>query len=1319
MNSNIHWVIGILAAVTLGTATGTAHAGGNVNVGRYASVPAVPAPAAGVTIDGDLADWDRSGEFYTYRYEEQKDAFSYRGYMMYDAQCLYLGQVVTDATPMTNNNSPETDAVSAWRGDCLQARFCLDPKLGWPVRLPHEGDARKNDRITHLTLWYYTARQQPCLQIQYGMDYHGTLVNPAGFKAAYKKGADGRSYTMEWAIPWSLLHAGDNPPTAGDTLACTWQALWGDELGRTDKADLSDLRNPDSSGFVYQDAGSWGKLTLEKTGNLPPGSVKARETARRADTGFIPLSYKVPGKGKARVSLHVEDAQGRTVRWLLGDAERAAGPNTELWNGLDNDGKPAPAGDYRVRWCSAPAIGVKLLATADNPGTPPFNNSDGTGSWAGDYGMPVAVCANGTNLFIAHECGEASKTIIGLTPEGRKLWGNPGSLDISMTVRAMATDGADLYVLSGGGWYMPEWRPNTKAGLYKLDCRTGYLAPIGDTGLSSMLLCDPEKTGRGDKDDEFAGLAVSADTLFVSAPKSGRIYCIEKKSGRQLRVIEKLDGPRGLAWDAAAGKLYVATAWEVLRMNADGTARVAVVNANWWMTQGIRPSPNQLALAPNGDLFVGLRAPEDRVLRFDAKGKFLNGIGKRGGMLTPGPWEQGAMRNPQGLAIGPDGQLWVTEGAIDPRRTSVWTVEGRFVREFIGPAAYSPNSVMDPEEPEYLYAEGAKFKLDYAGGRAEVVAVTGGPGGHGAGRTLQHLAGRTFLTGGGAMGSNHALQELIDGRFVPMVTVGQRNCRKDHNWGTCFTTLSIDRNRNGVYEPAEEEVMPTNWGGLWPCKLLAVAPNLDLYFGSGTYQYLFRVPFEGFDAAGAPRYTFAHLQMIFVGQPERLKDYPGAKLYPYGVPFGPAIEDVTVDNAGALYLLINGGDQVIKRGEPVLDKGHRLVKCTATGDILWEYRNIVVSHPASRNTTISKPGEIHGAIKFTGFFGRYLTVGSYYNQYHVLDAETGLYITSLTPDLRADVGMNEFTVYTENFNGQAVYAPKLKKYLYCGGDAGVRVWEVSGLEQVRFSTFKLRVSAADAEGAQAAARVEKGLPATAKKNLVAATPAVTVDGALGEWEKAEWATFRYDDKRQGRAAVAWRAAEPTALFLVFDITDDSPMRNAGGNPNLLFKTGDCLEIGLTAAAADAARKDEAAILGDKRLLVAWVKGVDGKEAPLAMLYEPKSDRADKISGTFTSPTGKEVYDHVAPLSKVQAALKRTATGYTVELRLDAAELGFGKLESGRILRADFGALFSDQGGTTVLTRALWADDHNELGVNNDVPTESRIHPKRWGWLRLP
>ncbi len=80
------------------------------------------------------------------------------------------------------------------------------------------------------------------------------------------------------------------------------------------------------------------------------------------------------------------------------------------------------------------------------------------------------------------------------------------------------------------------------------------------------------------------------------------------------------------------------------------------------------------------------------------------------------------------------------------------------------------------------------------------------------------------------------------------------------------------------------------------------------------------------------------------------------------------------------------------------------------------------------------------------------------------------------------------------------------------------------------------------------------------------------------------------------------------------------------------------------------------------------------------------------------------------------AIKRTATGYTLEAQFDITQLGFTKFDVGLQLRGDFGVLFSDKGGALTLTRTMWADNHPELNVNNDIPTESRIHPTYWGRL---
>jgi len=125
-----------------------------------------------------------------------------------------------------------------------------------------------------------------------------------------------------------------------------------------------------------------------------------------------------------------------------------------------------------------------------------------------------------------------------------------------------------------------------------------------------------------------------------------------------------------------------------------------------------------------------------------------------------------------------------------------------------------------------------------------------------------------------------------------------------------------------------------------------------------------------------------------------------------------------------------------------------------------------------------------------------------------------------------------------------------------------------------------------------------------------------------------------------------------------------------------------------------------------------------RDKPVVMVYEPKSNVANPTSGTFTSPTGQEKFDNVALLQKTQVSIVRRPGGYTVEAHLDASELGLNTLEIGQKLRGDFGVRFSDQGGTYVLARSMWADDDGEVAITNDIPTEVRIQPKQWGWFVL-
>jgi hypothetical protein len=86
-------------------------------------------------------------------------------------------------------------------------------------------------------------------------------VNPPGVVGAFRRDADGQGYVVEYAIPWRVLHAEDDPPQRGDTLAAVWQVHWSDETGRLWRDQLVEIRNPHEPRriVVYERAATWGR----------------------------------------------------------------------------------------------------------------------------------------------------------------------------------------------------------------------------------------------------------------------------------------------------------------------------------------------------------------------------------------------------------------------------------------------------------------------------------------------------------------------------------------------------------------------------------------------------------------------------------------------------------------------------------------------------------------------------------------------------------------------------------------------------------------------------------------------------------------------------------------------------------------------------------------------------------------------------------------------------------------------------------------------------------------------------------------------------
>lgn len=226
-------------------------------------------------IDGQLDEWPAAAGFASSRDGTPACPDQAEGWMMYDADHLYIAARVRDPEPMKNGIDPEIDGDLGWRGGGVQLRLSTDRLLGWPVEansvkyfslrgLVPAGDERpaaENPRLAHLTLWYHAATKTPCLSIDYGMRGVERVVNPRGYAGHFALAPDGRGYTVEYAIPWALLRCEDDPPQPGDSLAAAWQVHFSDASGLVWRDQLIEVRNRAEPQriYVWERAATWGR----------------------------------------------------------------------------------------------------------------------------------------------------------------------------------------------------------------------------------------------------------------------------------------------------------------------------------------------------------------------------------------------------------------------------------------------------------------------------------------------------------------------------------------------------------------------------------------------------------------------------------------------------------------------------------------------------------------------------------------------------------------------------------------------------------------------------------------------------------------------------------------------------------------------------------------------------------------------------------------------------------------------------------------------------------------------------------------------------
>ena len=231
-------------------------------------------------IDGVLDDWPADGGFYATLRGTGDGAEWVDGRMAYDEHGLYIAARVGDPAPMRSVVDPDVDPGRGWQGGSVQVRLSTDREMGWPVdanapayyqirgQEPSADDRRKaaNPKLSHLTMWHHAPTGRACLVLNHGMDVNECLVDPPGVEGCFRLGDDGKHYTLEYAIPWELLNAADDPPRSGDVLAAHWQVHWSDDSGLIWRGQLIEIRNLHEIRRIvsFERAAIWGRAEYEQ-----------------------------------------------------------------------------------------------------------------------------------------------------------------------------------------------------------------------------------------------------------------------------------------------------------------------------------------------------------------------------------------------------------------------------------------------------------------------------------------------------------------------------------------------------------------------------------------------------------------------------------------------------------------------------------------------------------------------------------------------------------------------------------------------------------------------------------------------------------------------------------------------------------------------------------------------------------------------------------------------------------------------------------------------------------------------------------------------
>ncbi len=1009
------------------------------------------------------------------------------------------------------------------------------------------------------------------------------------------------------------------------------------------------------------------------------------------------ISYTLPDA--ANVTVVIEDAQGRRVRNLVADAPREAGRNVETWDGYDDAGEPCAAGEYRWRGLTHGKIESRYAGSFYSPGNPPWRTSErarvwnisatGAGGWLSDHEPPLCVTTGGGDVFIGAAKAEAGCAMIRVDAEtGRKVWGT--SMIALIGASAFARDGDTLFIAGEGGWCKDKLRIvrfNLKTNRFVLNTDT-IAKRRNHVGLQKQR----ENAFVEENMSDFSGIrgmALTQDEIVLSlADKGGRIVCFSREMAEFTREIalpgagQLATAPDGAIWAACATGVANVKLW-----NCENMELCKAVAGNSASLRLCVKNPRGLAIDVEGNFYVSdVAAGRQCVEVFSPTGEHLRTIGNPGGRHE-GKFDPKAMSNPVSLCIDAKGLLWVAENEIRPKRVSVWnSTTGELVRDYVGTPYYGGGGSLDAEG-RFAYYDGMRFRLATDLSGATLDAILYRPEQHpdvplrGAPSTVRKWRGRTFLVSDSGYKSRHFIGEILGDRLVPLVAVdAATSAGSAGNAGKNKTVGAV------LWQGGERtEIKGLSPSMMWGSR---IGPGMEL---------VMRIP-----AADSDWKTDA----LAILRPDGNLHYDISRMQRIDMP------DALRGMVFSCTITPDGKAIVVNAGRSK-DCGESVIAAVSLGEgrILWTYPNPYPSN--GHNSPLPSAGELRHTCGFEGWAGDVFQLNGNKGTRYLFTSD-GLFVAELFGDQR--ITPSQYSL-CEVRRGDVISGYSLNDECFrgwLGESAGGRPFQIVG---------KSSLSICAVAGLGGVRRLPGGKIALAKpppeKTFLPPSeqgPAVVMDcGGFGfqrGWQDAVVRSFPEDKVAEAAFGISRSSGGPGPLRLWVRVKDASPWVNGGGDPEMMFKSGDCIDL-RWAADPKASPKRRTPVEGDVRLLFA----PDGKGGVAAIKYvfvDPSV--APDARRSFTSPTGTAYVDRIEAVP-VRAKVEKTKDGYEFTADIPWKFLGEnGKPAQGETRSVDVGVLFGDAGGATTVRRAYLFDQESQ--VVSDLPSEVRVNPSSWGGVKF-